>query len=285
MDAALGYDKARDLTGFWNVTGVSVESWLKLERRFPTHWVLVRIALKRQFRSWRLWWLFLVLGQLMFAAVIVFAFSTLFPRVSGRGGTLAYAFSVYAGILVWSLIQDAALQAMNLYRDHRAYLMRFRVPLWSYAVGAGGVRAVVLAIGVALLLGGQLVLVGEVTLRWLLLPVFIPLALALSLGISWIVATLAALEPRLQQLLPHVFLFWFFATPVVYPRASLPDALRLVVALNPMTHVVECFQWIFVATRPTEPLSWLVTAVVSLLACVAGFTLTQAKKRALLDAL
>ena len=133
-------------------------SWAE---RLPTHWVLVRIALKRQFRSLRWWWVFLVLGQLFFAATIVFAFSMLFPRVAGRGGTVAYALSVYAGILVWSLIQDSALQVLNLFRDHRAYIMRFRVPLWSYAVGAGGVRALVFLIGVVLLMVAHLVLANR----------------------------------------------------------------------------------------------------------------------------
>lgn len=259
--------------------------WTKLEAKLPTQWVLVRIALKRQFRSWRLWWLFLVLGQVVFAAVIVFAFSTLFPRVSGRGGTLAYAFSVYAGILVWTMIQDGALQAMNLYRDHRSYIMRFRVPLWSYAIGSGGVRALVLLIGVALLLVGHIVLIGEVSWRWAALPFFVPVVLGLSLGFAWIVSVAAALEPRLQQLLPQFFLLWFFATPVVYPRESLPEVLRLIVSFNPMTHVVETFQWIFVTSRPTEILSWVVTVVLSCGACIVGLALTRVKKRALMDAL
>jgi len=259
--------------------------WTEIGKRLPTQWVLIRIALQRQFRTWRLWWVFLAIGQLLFAGVIVFAFSTLFPRVSGRGGTLSYAFSVYAGILTWSVVQDGALQAMNLFRDHRSYIMRFRVPLWSYAVGGCGVRAIVWLTGFVVLLLGQLLLDGEASWRWVLAPVALPVLLALSLGVAWIVAVLTALEPRIQQLLPHVFLLWFFATPVVYPREMLPGVLGRLAALNPMAHVVESLQSILVVGAPARLHSWVITVVVSLGACALGLLLLRAKKRALMDSL
>ncbi len=253
--------------------------------RLPTQWVLVRIALKRQFRSLRWWWVLLVIGQLLFAITIVFAFSTLFPRVAGRGGTVNYALSVYAGILVWSLIQDSALQVLNLFRDHRAYIMRFRVPLWSYAVGVGGVRAMVFLIGVLILIVGHVALGDVIGWRWLTLTLFVPMVLALALGVAWLISVAAALEPRLQQLVPHVMLFWFFATPVVYPRAALPEGLRLLSFLNPMTHVVECFRWIFTPAQAGGLVSWGVTAGISLVVCVGGYLWTRARTRTIMDGL
>jgi lipopolysaccharide transport system permease protein len=99
------------------------------------------------------------------------------------------------------------------------------------------------------------------------------------------VAVVAALEPRLQQLLPQLFLLWFFATPVVYPRSMLPDALGRIVSLNPMTHVVEGTQSILVVAAPGSALSWLVLIVTTAFSCALGLWLVHAKRRALLDLL
>ena len=115
--------------------------------------------------------------------------------------------------------------------------------------------------------------------------IFVPIVLVLALGAAWISSVAAALEPRLQQLLPQVMLFWFFATPVVYPRAALPESLEIVSFFNPMTHVVECFQWIFAPTQTAGVISWAVTAGLSVVACAAGYQWTRARTRSIMDGL
>jgi lipopolysaccharide transport system permease protein len=245
---------------------------------------LTRVGLRRQFRSWRWWWLLMVIGQALFAAIILVAFARLFPR-PGHGSTAAYALSVYAGIVVWSLIQDSALQAVNLYREHRSYIMRFRVPLWSYAIGASGVRALILLTGVVVLVVARLVIAGDLTWRLLLLIPMLPAIVATGIGIAWLAAAAATLEQRLQHLLPHLMLLWFFATPVVYPRAALPPRLQLIGACNPATHLVECFQSLWLSQISPGWQGWLISVVTVTVVVGCGFLVTRAYSGRIIDSL
>ncbi|MCP4549403.1 MAG: ABC transporter permease [bacterium] len=247
--------------------------------------VLARVALYRQFRQWRWWWLAPVGGQVLFGIVIFFAFSRLFPRMNDEHDRLIYGLSVYSAILVWSLIQDSALMSANLFNDHRPYILRFKIPLWSYALGGMGIRALVLASGVVLLTMARLWICGELTWRLLALPLFVPGILIGALGISWLVAVAASLERRIQHVLPHLLLLWFFSTPVVYPRSALPDNLRFISALNPMTHVVECFQWVWIPSREVDVGSLVVASAAAIVSCVAGFLATWAKASKIVDSL
>jgi len=43
--------------------------------------------------------------------------------------------------------------------------------------------------------------------------------------------------------LRYVVTFWFFLTPVVYPLATIPEHLRWLALINPMTGPVEAFRW------------------------------------------
>jgi lipopolysaccharide transport system permease protein len=247
--------------------------------------VLARVTLRRQFRQWRWWWLAPVGGQILFGAIVFYAFAGLFPRIDTEHGRLVYGLSVYSGILVWALLQDSALQAVPLFNDHRAYILRFKLPLWSYAMGGAGIRALVLIAGIVLLLIARWWICGALTWRLLVLLGFVPALLVGALGVSWLAAVVGVLEPRLQHVLPHLLLLWFFSTPVVYPRSALPENLRTISALNPMTHVVECFQWLWIPSREVDARSWLIAVTAAAAAFVAGFFATRAQARRIVDSL
>jgi lipopolysaccharide transport system permease protein len=257
--------------------------WRKVARTIV---VLIRISLHRQFRQWRWWWLLVVAGQILFAGIVFFAFSSLFPRIGGRAGaTVTYGFLVYSGILVWSLVQDSALQAGTLFREHRAYIMRFRLPLWCYAVGGMGGRTLVLLTGLVVLAAARIAVYGGLSWRLWLLLLYVPGILVTALGMSWLVALATSLEQRLNHVLPHLLLMWFFATPVVYPRSALPAGLQQISMLNPMAHVVECFQWIWLPIETTSWVSWAVALLLMVTAFGGGLLATRTLTARVVDSL
>ena len=104
----------------------------------------------------------------------------------------------------------------------------------------------------------------------LTLPLFILLALLTALGVGlW----LAAINVRFRdvgQALPFVTQLWLFATPIAYPISVVPEAVRPLYELNPLTSVVEGFRWALTGDGDLPMRMMLVSGGVTLLILVSG---------------
>ncbi|MDD1687201.1 ABC transporter permease [Methanoregula sp.] len=81
------------------------------------------------------------------------------------------------------------------------------------------------------------------TINIVFLPVFLLLALATSLGVGLWLSALNVKYRDFQYTVPFLIQIWMFASPVVYSSSLVPESLRMVFGLNPMTGVIEGFRW------------------------------------------
>jgi len=71
--------------------------------------------------------------------------------------------------------------------------------------------------------------------------------------------------------LPLATQLWLFASPVIYPLSVVPEALRPLYLLNPMTGTVEGFRAVLLHGRAPDLGSLGCAAVVSVTALCAAF--------------
>lgn len=76
-----------------------------------------------------------------------------------------------------------------------------------------------------------------------LLPLLIILTAGLSLGFGIIFSSLTTKYRDLTFLLQFGVQLWMYVTPVIYPLNSIPHEKQWLIALNPMTAVVETFKY------------------------------------------
>ena len=67
--------------------------------------------------------------------------------------------------------------------------------------------------------------------------------------------------------MPFLLQVWLFATPVIYASADVPERWRLVLALNPMTSLIEFFRSVILGAGdpPLPKLAFSVLLVLVLL--------------------
>ena len=76
---------------------------------------------------------------------------------------------------------------------------------------------------------------------------------------------------------------WMYATPIVYPLSIVPEKYRILISLNPMTSVVECFRQIFYQESIIE-LKYIITSlIVTVLICFFGIILFNKTEKNFLD--
>ncbi len=119
--------------------------------------------------------------------------------------------------------------------------------------------------------------------RVVFLPLLVLQSAALSLGLGLIMSSLTAKYRDLVHLTPLLIQLWMYATPVIIPLSKFPEQWQWVVALNPMTSVVECFRLMLLGTGTVSALHLVISIVFTLVSLFAGMVLFGKVEKTFVD--
>lgn len=245
--------------------------WRRLARLLAhlTWWDMVSLY----FGSWAgLLWNFALPAVVILAYLAVFELTPGFRFGGGRHEVGGFGLNLVAGLLPWLLFQESVARAASSFVDNRHMLSQIPLPasLFPLAnVGSALARHVAgWGLFAAILLGSGLM----PTKLWLLLPVLLVPLLLLAGGGAVVAACCTVLWRDVAPTIQVAMLPLFFATPVIYPAYAVPDKLRFVMDLNPLSGVVVAYRDVLVTGRmpQLEPLLYAlgVGAVLVALAAV-----------------
>ena len=194
-------------------------------------------------------------------------FTVVFARVlRPETGGVPYSLFALAGLAPWTFFANAITGAGSAFVSNHNLLNKVYFP--RAILPAAAVAACVvdwLVVGVFLL--AVVLWQGyRPTIEWLILPGIMALTIILAMAVSLALASLMAMYRDVKHVLPFVVQLWMYATPVVYPAKLLPQKLHWVIALNPMTAVVEAFRSCLFGT----PVDWKLMGVSALSAILIG---------------
>jgi lipopolysaccharide transport system permease protein len=214
-------------------------------------------------------------------------FTIFFNKLAGVGGKdPLYFIETFCATLPWQLFENSLTNSSNSLVGSqnlitKVYFPRLAIPISSILAGV-----LDFAIGLALLalllagwhLGRHDPGVADPIPGWplLLFPVFVVMALALSLGIGLWLSALNVQYRDVRYAVPFLLRLWFFATPVAYPIATvshkLSKPLQALYGLNPMVGVVEGFRWSMLgaAGRDDAPGIMLAASVLATVVILIG---------------
>ena len=232
--------------------------------------------------------LWAVLQPIMTMIVFNFIFGTLADVPTGG---IPYPIFSFTGLLPWGLFTKALGDAgrsliQNRTMITKVYFPRLAIPLASVLSGLVdfGISFLVL-IGLMIYYhfapdsGYQVYL----SWRWLTLPLFLLLAIVTSLAVGLWLSALNVIYRDVNYIIPFLTQFWLFITPVGYPTQIFSEPVQFLIALNPMTGVVEGFRWALLNTN-TGPTGLLaISSTISLVALVGGLYYFRRMERTFAD--
>jgi len=128
------------------------------------------------------------------------------------------------------------------------------------------------------------------SVRILLLPLFLLLALITALGSGLLIAALNVKYRDFRYIIPFIVQFGLYVSPVafssadIYTSERIPEALKIVYALNPMVGVIDGFRWCILGGETTLYLPGFLTSIgISLLLLVAGIRYFRKTERGFAD--
>jgi lipopolysaccharide transport system permease protein len=185
---------------------------------------------------------------------------------------IPYPLFAVVGIAVWTTFQSSVLYGTRSVVANKAILSSMPVPRLSFISGTmlGNVPQfifmVLLAIAAVPVAGRAL---GP---ELLLLPLC---ALWLFALLYAIVMPLAAWHTRYRDVgsvVPFMFQAGLFLSPIAYPLSQVPEGLRTVMELNPLSGIVEAWRYALLGSDPSM-LALGSAAVWTVVLLVAGWTI------------
>ena len=103
-----------------------------------------------------------------------------------------------------------------------------------------------------------------------LLPLVMGMQFAFLLGCAFILSVLTPFFRDMSELVSMLCTVLLYASPVFYRADMLPEALRPVLAFNPLTHFLTCYRDILQAGTLAHPWSWGISLALAVCAPALG---------------
>ncbi|MGH2346702.1 MAG: ABC transporter permease [Chloroflexota bacterium] len=242
-----------DLGGLWRCRGLI--------------YFLVWRDLKVRYKQTFLGILWAVLQPLLVILISTVIFGH-FAKLPSDGAP--YALFVCCALVPWTFFAQALSQSANSLVDSshliaKASFPRLVIPL-AAALGAAVDSGVTL-----ILLVCMLTIYGITpTPALITLPFFLVLALAAAMAVGVWLSALNVQYRDVRYTLPFLVQFWFYATPIIYPAGLITGPWGWILALNPLTGIIEGCRWALIGAGTLDAQALALSIGISLLLLVAG---------------
>ena len=211
----------------------------------------------------------------------VIIFGTILSNVLGarlQGTTTKYGYVVYlmAGTACWSLFADIVQRCITVFIDNGALLKKIQFPRITLPAIVVGIASVNNLAYLAIVLSALPLMAAYPNVHYIWLPVLMGMTISLAAGIGLFLGTLNVFARDTGQVVAVLLQFWFWATPIVYPLAIVPQAFQSALALNPLLPLVRGYQNVLLyGVRPPHQCIWM-GPVIPLLFAAAIFVFRRA---------
>jgi len=164
-----------------------------------------------------------------------------------------------AGIVCWQYFADCLNKTSSTFTANqgifgKVYFPRLIVPLSTVASGLVrmGIQFLLfIAVYVYYLIMGVHV---APNIYVLLVPLVILILAGLALGFGIIISSMTTKYRDLTILFSFIVSLWMYATPIIYPLSNMSPKRQWIMALNPVTSLVETFKY---GTMGVGTFSWM----------------------------
>jgi lipopolysaccharide transport system permease protein len=182
-------------------------------------------------------------------------------------GGVPYPIFVYVGLLPWTFFSTVLPSSVNSLVANPSLLTKIYVPRLLLPLSAAGVGIADLAVSFSILVVLMIIFMVGPNWQLFMFPAALLLLLIFTTGLGLGLAAVNVRYRDVRYVIPVVLQFLLFLSPVIYPPTFLPGNWRWVLALNPLTGIIQTFRSGLLGHPPLDwaslGISGLVTAGVA----------------------
>lgn len=217
-------------------------------------WAMTEKEIKTRYKFAALGFLWIVLNPVLQMTVIGIIFQFIVHVDVDN-----YFIFLLAGLLPWNFFSYTVVKNTPMIVYERSLIQKAKFPREAIilSIVLSNFFHTLIALGTLIIF---LLIINELVIStiWLLLPALFFLLL-ITAGCSLLFATLNVKYRDVSFAVSSVFPLLFYATPIMYISQLIPESLRLFIIFNPMTGIIQLFQYALAGV----PLSSLMPVVIS----------------------
>jgi lipopolysaccharide transport system permease protein len=204
--------------------------------------------------------------------------------VNGVDPRWLYALNVWAGLAVFNFFAEILGRGPVAVLSQPNLVTKVKFPLLILPMVTVSSALVHIMVGAVVLWLASL-LIGSASLHVLWLPMWLLPVLLYGSALACLLASLGIYVRDLVQATPPLTSLLMFLTPVFYPLAAVPESLRPLFLVNPLTWAAEALRDLLLLARPLDLSAWALHLGLSALALVIAYAVFQYLKTGFSDVL
>ncbi len=262
--------------------------WRSVYRNRSLVWQLTQREITGRYRGSVLGITWSFFQPLLMLAVYTFVFSVVLHttwRGEASSGKVNFAIILFSGLIVHGFFAECVNRAPMLVLSSVNLVKRVVFPLEILAVVMIGVTFFHLLVGLLILFGAMLLFGLDFYGTALYLPLILSPLILVTLGVTWFLAAVGVYLRDLGHVVVVVSTVLLFLSPVFYPISAVPERIRFLIYLNPLTFVIEQVRAVLLWGESPAWTGLAVCGVCSLFFAWLGFYVFQRTRKGFSDVL
>jgi len=248
---------------------------------------LARREVESRYRGATMGLLWAMLNPLIMLSVYTFFFTTIlksrWPGIEQSG--LDFSLILFPGLLVFTFFSECVSKAPALIVSNQSYVKKIVFPLELLPIISLLGALFHTVIGLLIWAVFFLAIKHHIYPTSLLVVApFIPLGL-LTLGVSWSLAALGVYVRDITHIVTGLLAALMFLAPIFYPITAVPESVRPIIMMNPISVAVEQLRAILYHGQMIDWNQWLIYVGISILVAWGGLMVFQRARIGFADVL
>lgn len=226
-------------------------------------------------------------NPLLMLAVYTFVFNNIFKArwATASSSQGEFALVLFSGLMIFSVFSEAISRAPGLITANTNLVKKVVFPLEILPIVSVCSALFHFMISFLVWLLAYWTMLGTPPETIFYLPVVLMPLILLSLGLSWMLASLGTYFRDLTQIIGIIITAAMFLSPIFYPSSSLPEDYQFIMLLNPLTNIIEQTRDVLIWAKPIDWITWSFSFVMTTVLALCGFAWFQKTRKGFADVL
>ena len=181
-------------------------------------------------------------NPILMLSVYTLVFSIIFKArwgVDVEENKIQFAMILFLGIIVFSLFNEVLNRAPALILMNVNYVKKVIFPIEILPIISIGAALFHCLISLCVFMVSFVIFNGQLHWTMIYVPLILFPLIVLSLGLSWILASLGVFIRDVGQTIAMLTTLLMFLSPVFYPISAVPLHLQNLILVNPLSFIIE----------------------------------------------